>query len=145
MATKRTEWGLLCDRMADFELAVVPYRKWEEDAVKDGWIAEPMYEKGESMETALSLRKDGFHVQMIRRPPKDRTKGNIDGSIWGPDGLQIPWQMEYNWDNLVAATRVCGNCGAQDVPTFRYSFAGRCCKDCLPKMRAKYEKPGWCD
>lgn len=25
----------------------------------------------------------------------------------------------------------------------RYSFAGRCCKDCLPKMKEKYEKPGW--
>lgn len=25
----------------------------------------------------------------------------------------------------------------------RFSFAGRCCKDCLPKMQKKYEKPGW--
>ena len=25
----------------------------------------------------------------------------------------------------------------------QFSFAGRCCKDCLPKMKEKYEKPGW--
>lgn len=24
-----------------------------------------------------------------------------------------------------------------------YSFAGRCCKDCLPIMKRKYEQPGW--
>lgn len=25
----------------------------------------------------------------------------------------------------------------------RYSFAGRCCPDCLPEMRKQYEQPGW--
>lgn len=24
-----------------------------------------------------------------------------------------------------------------------YSFAGRCCKECLPAMKEKYEAPGW--
>lgn len=25
----------------------------------------------------------------------------------------------------------------------RYSFAGRCCPECLPEMQKKYEQPGW--
>lgn len=25
----------------------------------------------------------------------------------------------------------------------RYSFAGKCCKDCLPAAREKFEQPGW--
>lgn len=44
-----------------------------------------------------------------------------------------------------AVMNVCPVCG-KSVPykdQQRYSFAGRCCPECLPKMREKYEQPGW--
>ncbi len=44
-----------------------------------------------------------------------------------------------------AAMDTCPVCG-KSVPykeQQRYSFAGRCCPECLPKMREKYEQPGW--
>lgn len=39
----------------------------------------------------------------------------------------------------------CPVCG-KEIPfkdQERYSFAGRCCKECLPAMKDKYEQPGW--
>lgn len=44
-----------------------------------------------------------------------------------------------------AVINICPIC-KENVPfrgQRRYSFAGRCCMNCLPKMKAKYEKPGW--
>ena len=43
------------------------------------------------------------------------------------------------------AVNICPVC-KENVPfkdQRRYSFAGRCCMNCLPKMKAIYEKPGW--
>lgn len=40
---------------------------------------------------------------------------------------------------------ICPVCG-KSVPFTNqsgFSFAGRCCKDCLPEMKKKYEYPGW--
>ena len=40
---------------------------------------------------------------------------------------------------------ICPVCG-KNVPfseQSQYSFAGRCCKDCLPAMKKKHEYPGW--
>ena len=40
---------------------------------------------------------------------------------------------------------ICPVCG-KSVPfseQHQYSFANRCCKDCLPAMKEKYEQPGW--
>ena len=44
-----------------------------------------------------------------------------------------------------ASINVCPVCG-KEVPykdQRGYSFAGRCCQECLPKMKRKYEQPGW--
>lgn len=46
-----------------------------------------------------------------------------------------------------AEVNKCPVCG-KEVPLKEqkpYSFAGRCCKECLPEMREKYEQPGWYD
>ena len=45
----------------------------------------------------------------------------------------------------LSAMDICPVCG-KSVPFKEqegFSFAGRCCKDCLPKMKAIHEKPGW--
>lgn len=51
---------------------------------------------------------------------------------------------------LTAAHReagTCDGCGRYFGPDNldRYSFAGKACADCLPKLREKYEYAGWCD
>lgn len=44
-----------------------------------------------------------------------------------------------------AVVNVCPIC-KENVPykeQKRFSFAGRCCVKCLPKMKEKFEQPGW--
>lgn len=63
-------------------------------------------------------------------------------NLWGPDELIVEPISPYrrpNKDDL----RICAHCG-QLGETYRYSFAGRCCKECLPEMRAQFEQEGWC-
>lgn len=123
-------------------------RQYVSDAVADGWTIEPTY-KTESADRAAHLRRDGFVMSVIARDDRDQ-KGrrymfSASVSIWGPDGMAIRPPRFYNFDEIKARVRACDHCGAKDVETVRYSFAGRCCAKCLPEMRAKYEKPGWCD
>lgn len=110
--------------------------KFKEDAINDGWEIEPIYEN-ESIETAFRLTKEGYDISIILR---DNYKSV---AIWGPDGLQIPPQQKYDMDYLRKALTCCPICGAESVKTYRYSFAGRCCKKCLPEMQRKFEYPGW--
>ncbi len=125
-------------------------QKFRDDAVKDGWSIKPMYDH-ESVESASSLSKDGFCMQILTRTddlnkyPNVKTLYEISISIWGPDSLQIEPPQEYDMQKIVEGMRFCKHCGKTDVDTFRYSFAGRCCKDCLPALREKHEQPGWCD
>lgn len=57
--------------------------------------------------------------------------------------------LEVSLNEVVAKSieqmNICPKCN-KEVPfdeQERYSFAGRCCKECLPKMKAKYEYNGW--
>ena len=125
-------------------------QKFRDDAVKDGWLIKPTYDR-ESVESASSLSKDGFSMLILTRTHDLKLYPNIKNlyeakvSIWGSDGLAIEPPLEYDMQKIIDGTRFCKHCGKTNVDTFRYSFAGRCCKDCLPAMREKHERPGWCD
>jgi hypothetical protein len=125
-------------------------QKFRDDAVKDGWSIKPTYNH-ESVESASHLYKDGFVISILTRTNDLRLYPNVNNlyeveiSIWGPDGLAIEPPREYDMKKIIDGMRFCKYCGKTDVDTFRYSFAGRCCKECLPALREEYEQPGWCD
>ena len=108
----------------------------------DGWDSAPTY-ASEPESRHATLWKDGFSAHAKMRTKVGKWKYEAQISIWGPDGLHFrPWQ-EYSMERLIAAIRTCSMCGATDVETVRFSFAGRCCKPCLPEVKKKHEFPGW--
>jgi len=118
---------------------------WRKAAIADGWKAEATYQT-EDISRAMKLTKDGFLVQTLTRPietngMRKRSEAVLCG--WGPDKLQVHLPVPYDMEKIRKALRRCDHCRAEDVDTQRYSFAGRCCAACLPKMKAIYEKPGW--
>jgi hypothetical protein len=121
-------------------------RQFRDAAAADGWSIEGTYEPSESIDRASRLTRDGFVMQIITRDNigKGGSK-HFEASvhIWGPDGLAITPPNFYDFKEMVARTRRCSACKAEDVDTVRYSFAGRCCNACLPEMRMRHEKPGW--
>ena len=109
-------------------------------AVKDGWTQKRLY-SNETLTRAFKLTRDGYVIQGIARPGP-----HGDLHCWGPDGLAINLPMTYpDFVFFKDMLRHCNNCGKKDVDTVRYSFAGRCCNECLPEMRRIHEGPGWCD
>jgi hypothetical protein len=135
----RNEFGFTND-WNDYQ-AVVDYR---EAAIADGWSCEPTYGRDESMERAAKLKRDGFVMHVISRVGTPGTfKYEAQVTIWGPDGLQINPSKVYDWQAIQAAVKTCNSCGRVGVETKRYSFAGRCCDDCLPAMQKKHEYAGW--
>lgn len=60
-------------------------------------------------------------------------------------GLAIKTPKVYNFEEIVLGLKTCGICNTKNVQTFRYSFAGRCCENCLPAAKEKFEKHGWND
>lgn len=137
------EFGLTND-----EKAIEGVRQYVADATADGWSIEPTYAT-ESIERAAHLRREGFVMSIIARDDRNekgrRFMFSAQVNIWGPDGLAITPPRLYDFDEIKARARTCNNCGAKDAETTRYSFAGRCCANCLPEMRATHEKPGWCN
>lgn len=112
-------------------------QKFKKDAVADGWSIERNY-KNEPEDRAARLTKDGF-VMIIFLREKDESI-----TAWGPDGLQIiPIPEKYSMEKLKELLTFCPVCGKSGVETTRYSFAGRCCLECLPAMQKKHEFPGW--
>lgn len=70
----------------------------------------------------------------------DKTSSFLN--LWGPDRLVVEPHLPYvrpSKEDL----RICPVCGQAQVDTYQYSFAGRCCKDCLPEMRRMNEPEGW--
>lgn len=120
----------------------IQIREWVATAIADGWESSPTYEQ-EDENRARTLTRDGFQVQVISRDEVAPLKSSFDISGWSPDGLVIAIPMPYSWERVQAAVRRCNLCGAENVETRRYSFAGRCCQACLPKAREKPEYPGW--
>ena len=125
-------------------------QKFRDDAVKDGWSIKPTYDH-ESVESASSLSKDGFVMMVLTRTcdlnkytdVKNLYEAKI--SIWGPDDLSIEVPDHYDMGLIKKEMHKCHHCKKYVDETFRYSFAGGCCKDCLLMMRDKFEKSGWCD
>lgn len=129
------------------ELAVVEV--WRDAAAADGWSIEPTYQT-EPVDRAARLKHPkGYTGQILTRNDLTdvRAAPRVEASVylWGPDGLAVTAPRRYDFAKIEASAKTCANCKKTDVETVRYSFAGRCCKDCLPEMRAKHEKPGWCD
>ncbi len=127
------------------ENELIRVNKWRNDAIADGWEHRPTYPKEEE-DRASSLQKEGWKALILARV-NDNKKFRFEAeiSVWAPDGLVISPPASYDFDLLKKGTRICSHCGKQDIDTFRFSFAGRCCKECLPEMRRKHEYPGWCD
>jgi hypothetical protein len=122
--------------------------KFRDAAVADGWSIEPTYEGSEDVSRAAKLRRDGFVMSVLTRTPTDKPYQNYyEGSvsIWAPDGMSVKTPNEYSYEAIVAGVRTCNECGATDVETHRFSFAGRCCAKCLPAARRVAEPPGWAD
>lgn len=114
-----------------------------EDAVDDGWNSEPTYTH-EGISSAATLTREGFKIMVLARTlTESRFRYQANVSIWGPDGLGIRPPELYNFEHIKEGLRVCNECGEADVDTFRYSFAGRACKDCLPAMKKNFEGRGW--
>jgi hypothetical protein len=131
------------------EEAVAMARQYRLDAIADGWLSEPL-SRHEAEERWARLSRGGFVMHVIARTPQARTEHLIETknyeaavNVWGPDGLVIVPPAKYDWAAIVASTRTCPECKATDVPTFRYTFAGRACATCLPEMKRKHETPGW--
>lgn len=126
-------------------------QRFRDNAVKDSWSIKPTYDHHESVESASSLSKDGFSMLILTRThdlnkyPNVKNLYEVEISIWGSDGLAIEPPQEYDMQKIIDGMRFCKHCGKTDVNTFRYSFAGRCCKDCLSALRERFEKPGWTD
>lgn len=117
---------------------------WRIAALADGWSNEPTYQH-EAIDRASTLRKDGFIAQIIARPEDKVFKPIGSIAIWGPDGLAIDIDNEYNWDKIQANLRLCMDCKRGDVETQRVGFAGRVCVECLPAARKRDEYAGWSD
>lgn len=132
---------LVAERL--IEIAAV--RVWREAAEADGWIAEATYDH-ESIDRAFKLSRDGFVIMGLTRPSDERSLGSGSLNGWAPDAMSIKLPVIYpGMEAIAEAAKTCYNCGNHPVETFRYSFAGRCCKDCLPEMQRIHERAGWCD
>lgn len=118
---------------------------WRDAAIADGWTCEPAYPKSEDWTESCKLDKDGFSAMVITRTKTAGIKWKYEAmvSIWGKDKLQIIAKFPYNWEDVVDGLTTCNNCGAKNVHTERYSFAGRCCKDCISEMREIHEPANW--
>jgi len=134
------DFGFTNDR-ADLERVI----QFRDAAVADGWVMTPTYDF-ESVDRASHLHKDGFVISILSRDNSEAERNykyEAQVSIWGPDGMAIKPPQTYDWPTIQAGLRTCNKCGATDVNTERYSFAGRCCAACLPEMRRQHERPGW--
>ena len=116
---------------------------FREAAIADGWDAKPG-SAAELIEDYAHLTKEDFAMHVVSRRNVGKWKFQAELNIWGPDGLAVGLLSPiYNWEEIKGGLRRCNECGKQDVETQRYSFAGRCCEECRPKLAAQYEKPGW--
>lgn len=95
--------------------------------------------------------KNGVGIYIVPRPRCIDTweayeyNGEIRAGLHFVDGINPEASLNEIINKTIAAISVCPVCG-KSIPfneQHRYSFAGRCCIDCLPSMREKYEQPGW--
>lgn len=124
------------------ENKVLAARLFRLSALTDGWAPDR-----EVVDCFDRLEREGWKLFVVARENglDHRYKFTAKISIWGPDGLQVRPPALYDWETLQLLLRRCNLCGATDVQTQRYSFAGRCCVNCLDEARRVTEKPGWDD
>ena len=113
-------------------------RRFVLDAEEDGWSAVATYMPYESIDKAVTLKRDGWVIQAIMRSETD-----FSLHIWGPDSLAVSPPDEYSWDTLQDGLVHCNHCGADGVTTTRLGFAGRVCPPCRSLLVDKVEYPGW--
>lgn len=137
----KNEFGFT-NEAAEFERV----QTFKRACLSDGWTIAATYQH-ESIERAFKLTKDGFLIQGLTRTNEPDKKWRYEASLscWGPDSLAISLPDTYDFESIKIGVRACDACDASDVDTHRYSFAGRCCAKCLPEMKRKHERPGWCD
>lgn len=117
-------------------------------AKADGWTGGDSDHEREQGYYKLSLPPGWVMHVTARDHTKDPTHAyeyEAQVSIWGPDGLVILAPVAYDMKVMQENLRRCNLCQQPDRETQRYSFAGRCCADCLQDARKKHEYPGWCD
>ncbi len=115
-------------------------------AAADGWAIRPTYGH-EPVEQAFTGERDGYAMQGLARPGSEKFLPSGEISLWCPSGIAIsPVPVVYpGFAALAALARRCPQCGAEDIETTRVAFANRACLTCAPALRAKLERPGWCD
>lgn len=134
------QWGFTNDAA---QLAAVA--AFRDAAAADGWEITPTYPGHEPADRAATLTREGFKLQVLTRTiePGRKWKYEADINGWAPDQLGIKLPRVYSWDAIKAAARHCNECGADDVDTERFYFAGRACAKCAPAARARTEVGNW--
>lgn len=131
------------DTMPEYDKKVFWLTEWIYEARKDGWSYEATYST-ESRDRASTLKKDGWVVMILSRPPEKKTRGTISLHCWAPDGLAVDVKKgTYNFAKMVGLCSVCDFCRKTVPTTHRVAFVNRSCYDCLPKARQTMETPGW--
>ena len=116
-------------------------KQFIKDAIADGWSIKPTYGDHEFVERAASLEKDDYKLMVMNRIKENYADQSIHG--WGPDGLAITVDIEYDWEQIQDAIHICGKCHKKVSHVQRVGFAGRVCVDCLADAQEKHEYPGW--
>lgn len=129
-------------------------KAWRDAAVADGWSVEPTYapqgkSKGEPVESAAKLHRDGWTASILTRDNQDKPgrkwKYEAQVSVWDPNGRGVAPGATYDWDRLREDSLRCDKCGTLVDRVHHVGFANKACADCLPAMREKMEYPGWAD
>ena len=121
--------------------AAVAYKK---ALMNDHWKVDESY-KDRPTEEMVKLNRGGFIALFVtRKHDVGKWKFEAAVSLWGPDGLVIVPPEKYNWKAIRRSITICGYCESKKAETFRVGFAGRCCSECLDRVRKKVEYPGWC-
>ena len=98
--------------------------------------------------TKIDSKYYGLYIHIFDKEISVWIAVEDNGSIY--DNLKIgDYSLDTPFVELVNKCKhdvnICPKCG-KDVGLanmHRYSFAGRCCEECLPKMREIHEQPGW--
>lgn len=98
--------------------------------------------------TEIDSKYYGLYIHIFDKEISVWIAVEDNGSIY--DNLKIgDYSLDTPFVELVNKCKhdvnICPKCG-KDVGLanmHRYSFAGRCCEECLPKMREIHEQPGW--
>lgn len=120
-------------------------RQFVADAIADGWVQSKRYDS-EPVERSCELTKDDFKMAVLTRVGGvGKWKYQTSIHAWAPDRLAIRLKEKYDWSIFENAQTTCNLCFKTGVETQRYSFAGRCCSECIDQARKDHEQPGWCN